>query len=293
MISDIQDAARDGPIIVFIVSRSSCNAIQKTVKREDGPERVPNKVDRSSAGVMVCPVVENLGKLAQPGSRIWWRSTSWSTFLPLHAAGEYRKGGINLWHLYVSSCTSSLTVLISARGGRDRPQPAPFAAMSQTRNLPAGAKFALEFVEPELELLRPTASTVSYTEVTSVESTKAIALCTLRDNPFPMRDQPLTLLDIVAQMDVSQFAFLSACETAVGNFETPDEVIHPAAGLQFAGEGSVIGIFWGVNNTTVQRLANEFYGGFYVDSKMNSKKFARALHRAIRLPASDEDITLN
>ncbi|OAX39785.1 hypothetical protein K503DRAFT_55834 [Rhizopogon vinicolor AM-OR11-026] len=129
---------------------------------------------------MVCPVVENLGKLAQPGSRIWWCPTSWSNFLPLHAAGGYRKGGRNLWHLYVSSYTPSLTALIR---GRDRSQSAPFAAMSQ--NLPAGAKFALEFVEPELELVRsllPPASTVSFTEVTSVGSTKAVALCTLRDN---------------------------------------------------------------------------------------------------------------
>ncbi|KAG1733741.1 hypothetical protein EDB19DRAFT_1639472, partial [Suillus lakei] len=30
-------------------------------------------------------------------------------------------------------------------------------------------------------------------------------------------------------------AFLSACETAVGDTRTPNEVIHLAAGLQFAG----------------------------------------------------------
>jgi hypothetical protein len=51
-----------------------------------------------------------------------------------------------------------------------------------------------------------------------------------------MRDQPLTLLDIT-HMDLvrHEFAFLSAYETAVGDMQTPDEVIHLTAGLQFAG----------------------------------------------------------
>jgi CHAT domain-containing protein len=76
-----------------------------------------------------------------------------------------------------------------------------------------------------------------------------------------MRDQPLSLLDIT-QMDLSrhEFAFLSACETAVGDFATtPDEVIHLAAGLQFAGVKSVVGTLWKVTDATVQRSAEEFY----------------------------------
>ncbi|KAG1780906.1 hypothetical protein EV702DRAFT_951497, partial [Suillus placidus] len=58
---------------------------------------------------------------------------------------------------------------------------------------------------------------------------------------FLMRDQPLSLLDI-AQMNLSrhQFAFLSACETAVGDFSMHDEVIHLAAGLQFARVKSIV-----------------------------------------------------
>jgi hypothetical protein len=88
-------------------------------------------------------------------------------------------------------------------------------------------------LETELELVRKLllpVSTVSFTKVTSVDSTKSVALRTLRDNrwlrfachgtqnlgepllnsAFLMRDQPLTLLDI-AQSDLSrhEFAFLS------------------------------------------------------------------------------------
>ncbi|KAG1846177.1 CHAT domain-containing protein [Suillus subalutaceus] len=71
--------------------------------------------------------------------------------------------------------------------------------------------------------------------------------------------------------------FFSACETAVGDHDTPDEVIHLAAGLQFAGVKSVIGTLWKVNDSTVQRLVEAFYKNLCGSGKMNSKQAARAL----------------
>ncbi|KAG1732681.1 uncharacterized protein EDB91DRAFT_1000835, partial [Suillus paluster] len=49
---------------------------------------------------------------------------------------------------------------------------------------------------------------------------------------FLMRNLPLPLLDIT-QTDLSghESAFLCACETVARDFQTPDEVIHLAAGL--------------------------------------------------------------
>ncbi|KAG1818136.1 CHAT domain-containing protein [Suillus subaureus] len=69
-----------------------------------------------------------------------------------------------------------------------------------------------------------------------------------------------------------RFAFLSACETAVGVPGTPDEVIHLAAGLQFAGIKSIVGSLWKVNDSTVQRLVEAFYKNLCGDGKMNSKR---------------------
>jgi CHAT domain-containing protein len=108
-----------------------------------------------------------------------------------------------------------------------------------------------------------------------------------------MRDQPLSLLDIT-QTDLSQheFTFLSACDTAVGDYDTPDEVIHLAAGLQFAGVKSVVGTLWKVNDSTVQRLVEAFYKNLCGDGKMNSKRAARALHKAVQSLACDKDIPL-
>ncbi|KAG1791595.1 uncharacterized protein HD556DRAFT_1520162 [Suillus plorans] len=294
LFSDLQDAGRDGPIIMLIASESSCDAIivpheqpptsiqlptnfqklaeleiafREAVPKDAGPkgnQRALMVALRKLWDVVVRPVVENLGAIARRGSRIWWCPTSVFNFLPLHAAGEYRKDGESLSRHYISSYTPSLTALIKARANHDKSLSVPFVAIGQ--NHPAGVLFTLDAVEPELELVR-----------------------TL----LPPPPTPLSLLDI-AQMDLSrhQFAFLSACETAVGVPATPDEVIHLAAGLQFAGVKSVVGTLWKVDDPTVQRLVKAFYTNLCGDGTMNSKRAARALHRAVQLLASDRDIPL-
>ncbi|KAG1848060.1 CHAT domain-containing protein [Suillus subalutaceus] len=259
-------------------------------------------------------VVENLGGFARPGSQIWWCPMSVFNFLPLHAAGQYWKDGQFLSQFYISSYTPLLIVLIKARR-HNRSLSVSFAAIGQDH--PAGASHTLECVEPELELVRsllPPPPTVSFTKITSVDATKSRALCALQENTwlhflchgtqnfdepfnsaFLMRDRPLSLLDITQiQMDLSQhqFAFLSACETAVGDFKTPDEVIHLAAGLQFVGVKSVVGTLWTVDDDTVQCLVEAFYKNFCGDGKMNSKRAARALHKAVQSLACDKDMSL-
>ncbi|KAG2743683.1 hypothetical protein P692DRAFT_20838377 [Suillus brevipes Sb2] len=346
MFADLQEAARDGPIIVLVASELSCDAItilhrqpptsmqlptnlgklqelrialQKAIKQEAGPkgnQPALTKALRKLWDDVIHPVVENLSRFARRGSRIWWCPTSVFNFLPLHAAGEYRANGNSLSQQYVSSYTPSLTALMRARRRHDRSLSVAFAAIGQ--NCPAGhsSESTLIFVEPELELMRsllPNPPAVSFTKSTSVDATKSRALCAMQDNTwlhfachgtqhyekpfmsaFLMRDQPLLLLDIT-QMDLSRhhFAFLSACETAVGDSATPDEVIHLAAGLQFAGVKSVVGTLWKVNDATVQRLVEEFYKNFCKDGTMNFKRAARALHQAVHSLARDKDIPLD
>ncbi|KAG1871730.1 CHAT domain-containing protein [Suillus subalutaceus] len=344
LFSDLQDAARDGPIIMLIATKWSCNAIiilhkqpptsiqlptnfeklkrlmlalQEAVEKDASPKGSQPalvKTLRELWNNVVRPVVENLGEFAQRGSRIWWCPTSLFNFLPLHAAGEYRANGESLSQQYTSSYTPSLTALMRARKSHDRSLSVFFTAIGQNR--PAGALSTLDSVEPELELVRSLLlhpPTVSFTKITSIDATKSRAQCALRDNTwvhfachgtqkfdepfnsaFHMRDHPLSLLNIT-QMDLSrhQFAFLLACETAVGVPRSPDEVIHLAAGLQFAGVKSVVGTLWKVNDNTVQRLVKEFYTNLCGDGKMNSKRAARALHRAAQSLARDKDMPLD
>ncbi|KAG1796582.1 CHAT domain-containing protein, partial [Suillus variegatus] len=291
-------------------------ALQQAVGKEAGPkgnQPALTKALRELWDVVVFPVVEILDGFVRRGSRIWWCPTSLFNFLPLHAAGEYRARGKSVSQQYISSYTPSLTALIKARASHDKLPSVPFVAIGQ--DCPAGASFTLDAVEPELELVRtllPPPPTISFSKITSVDATKSRTLRALRDNTwfhlachgtqkidepfksaFLMRDEPLSLLDII-QTDLSQheFAFLSACETAVGVFSMPDEVIHLAAGLQFAGVNSIVGTMWKVTDSTVQHLVEAFYKNMRGDGPMNSKRAAWALHRAVQSLACDKDIPM-
>ncbi|KIJ58051.1 hypothetical protein HYDPIDRAFT_34545 [Hydnomerulius pinastri MD-312] len=104
-----------------------------------------------------------------------------------------------------------------------------------------------------------------------------------------MRDGPLSLLDIInADVSGHEFAFLSACETAMGDLSAPDEVIHLAAGLQFMGVKSVIGTLWSVGDEVAYDLVSAFYKEFCKDSTMNCTTAARALHKAVAFLANKE-----
>jgi CHAT domain-containing protein len=102
-----------------------------------------------------------------------------------------------------------------------------------------------------------------------------------------MRDEPLTLLDIMNRdIPHAEFAFLSACHTAVGDQEMPDEVVHLAAGLQFSGFKSVVGTLWEVNDGVARHVVEAFYTNMFKNSKddgvMDCTKAAWALNRATR-----------
>ena len=105
------------------------------------------------------------------------------------------------------------------------------------------------------------------------------------DASFALRDRALTVLDVVGTTrdvndasdtsdvgDVSQvpaattattpdldFAFLSACHTTVGDRQAPDEVIHLAAAMQFAGFRSVVGTMWAVDDAMAMAMVKAFY----------------------------------
>lgn len=62
---------------------------------------------------------------------------------------------------------------------------------------------------------------------------------------FLLRDEKLTISDIMRQSLPNAFlAFLSACETAKGLDELPEESVHLASAMLFAGFKSVIATMW-------------------------------------------------
>ena len=144
LFSDLQRAARNGPVIIVNASEYGCDALVVLVDRnpvhiplsitKDGVQELSSKlgtltvraksmdVTRDLAIILrelweevVSPIVNFLRTVHALQSRIWWCPTAEFTLLPLHAAGPYRTGQQNLANLYISSYTPTLSALIRAR----------------------------------------------------------------------------------------------------------------------------------------------------------------------------------
>jgi CHAT domain-containing protein len=83
---------------------------------------------------------------------------------------------------------------------------------------------------------------------------------------FALRDGPLSI-DTLMRLNLphAAFAFLSACETAKGDKNQPDQVVHLAASLLFCGFRSIIATMWYVGNhkRCIQRKRLHFHLGLW------------------------------
>ncbi|KAG1753655.1 CHAT domain-containing protein [Suillus paluster] len=345
---DLQAAAHDGPVIILIASKYSCNAL--IVPTSGVPHHVPfpsltltdleklkydiamairhaslmspreSRTDlivllRKIWDEIMLPIVDVLlGRdlKVKRRSRIWLCPTAAFTSIPLHAAHPSRTKAdgsgreLPLEDIFICSYTPTLSALIRSRQAmRTRPTSPSFVAIGQSQP-GAGQGTALATVDSELELVHTLVPpNVNFTILSGDEATQAGALDALRCNTwvhlachgkqdrkqpynsrFAMRDKPLTLLDIMENdTPQAEFAFLSACHTAVGDEETPDEVIHLAAGLQFSGFKSVIGTLWVVDDEVAKHVVEAFYENMFKDLKdgvLDCTKAAKALNYAKR-----------
>jgi CHAT domain-containing protein len=81
----------------------------------------------------------------------------------------------------------------------------------------------------------------------------------------------------------AELAFLSACQTATGDDKIPDEAVHLAAGILFAGYRTVIGTLWSIKDSHAPLVADEFYSHIVdpTTGTLNTQNAAYALHRAV------------
>lgn len=75
-----------------------------------------------------------------------------------------------------------------------------------------------------------------------------------------LHDGNLALSTIMRQyFKHAEFAFLSACRTATGDDRLPDEAVHLAAGMLFAGYRTVIGTMWLIGDSYAPLVAEQVY----------------------------------
>jgi len=253
---------------------------------------------------VVSPIVDFLQTTISPCSRIWWCPTAEFSLLPLHAAGPYRPGQRNLSDLYISSYTPTLTALIRARRNISLAK----SSISENRFLAVGQATAngqskLHSVGSELDIVAERMQGLAtFTRLEGSQSNISRVSEELGKNnwvhfachgvpkekkpfesAFALLDGPFTIQRIMGfKLENPEFAYLSACHTTVGYKDGPDEVIHLASAMQFAGFRSVIGTMWAVDDAHTNKITSKFYEYMLDESgRLDHTRAALALQRTM------------
>lgn len=244
--------------------------------------RVAINILRELWWTIVAPIVTQLRSapiLLPLKSRIWWCPMGAASRLPLHAAGPYKRGELNLPDLFVSSYTPTLGAIIRARQSK---LASPARQTSVRKILVVGQSNTpnerpLPNVVEEIKSIQNIAQEASILQ--SSEATKEAVLDGMQEcnwlhvachghhhrrqpflSHFSLHNGPITLLDLISKdLPQAELAVLSACHSARVSEVLPDESLHPAAGMLFAGFKSVIGTMWAFDDGLGSPLAGEFY----------------------------------
>ncbi|KAH7316404.1 CHAT domain-containing protein [Rhizoctonia solani] len=251
---------------------------------------------------LAAPILDALDYRVNPPPddlpRITWCLTGTTSFLPIHAAGLYDEPRSKLSDFAISSYTPTLSALLSHSSNSSKPPTGVLAigqehTPSQSR-LPGTAK--------ELShIMRHTQGKICYTQLVDHEATTAAVLGAIDqhdwvhfachahqsasdpdESGFFLQNGVLELSKIRQRSFKNKgLAFLSACQTATGDKNLPDEAVHLASGMLMAGYPSVIGTMWSVSDADAPAVADKFYGQLLKDGVLQNQYSARALHDAV------------
>jgi CHAT domain-containing protein len=195
--------------------------------------------------------------------RLWWCPTGPVTFLPLHAAGIYSRENSDCVSDYViSSYTPTFNALL-APPPRSTPDfkvmvaIQPEAPGSLPLNYTRKELLVVERIVPNQHLIKLGIKDVpaSIENVISHLSEVSIAhfACHGKQNVANPLESCL-IVDGGVKLKISQLmakpmpkaslVFLSACETAMGVEDLPDEAMHLAASMLFAGFRGAVATLW-------------------------------------------------
>ncbi|KAK0447056.1 TPR-like protein [Armillaria borealis] len=262
---------------------------------------------------VVEPVLHDLAYMQNCSSRIKLPSVTWCAtgplaFLPLHTAGLYDESNPHkVFDYVVSSYTPTLTALINATNKCRSPSPSILAVSQPSTS----GQSSLPGTISEVETIkrRVANSGISFTWLNAEQGTveavlegmKTHSWCHLAchgvqrsgdptKSAFLLHDGALELARIMSTtFDSAEIAFLSACQTATGDIERPEEAIHLSAGMLMAGYRTVFATMWSIGNMDAPVVADEVYtylleareGGEQTENEVEERPAAYAIYRAI------------
>jgi CHAT domain-containing protein len=103
------------------------------------------------------------------------------------------------------------------------------------------------------------------------------------ESGFLLHDKILKLSEIVKMsLPKADFAFLSACQTAMGDEKVAEESVHLAAGMFLSGCRGVIATTWSIRDDDAPKITEDVYSRIFKDGKPNRKEATYALHEAVK-----------
>ena len=234
---------------------------------------------------------------------ITWCLTGALTFLPIHAAGLYdATDEPKIFDYVVSSYTPTLTAL--RRVTRHPPESAHAARLLTVSQRATPGLTPLPGTVHEVDAIQALQSSVDSLQITRLDDREATVAAVLHhmkecswihlachgvqdttsptESAFLLIDNRLTLKEIMKQSFThTELAVLSACQTAKGDSELPEEAIHLAAGMMMAGYGSVVATMWSIRDDDAPIIAKKFYKYLMDEAGGSSSRAAYALHDAV------------
>ncbi|MFI7357583.1 CHAT domain-containing protein [Streptomyces avidinii] len=273
------------------------------------------------------PVLDALGHTGPPVAgaplpRLWWCPTGLLNLLPLHAAGHHRETSEEpprtVLDRVVPSYTPTVRALLTARTRSDT------AATGEGPML---------FVAPEPADLPPLQSIAAdraaltgcfgerLTRLEGADATSEAVLAELHRHPWvhfsshagqdmndpgqgtiALWEDGITVHDLAQRSYSGEFAFLSACQTAVGGIDLIDEAITLSSALHIAGFRHVIGTLWSVYDGATADITRDFYASAATPdgepvpatgpAGFDPADAAHRLHRAVRAMRDRDRSTL-
>ncbi|KZV65474.1 hypothetical protein PENSPDRAFT_638363 [Peniophora sp. CONT] len=234
---------------------------------------------------VVQPILQHLSLIATQSDsarlpHITWCPTGPLTQLPLHAAGIYDATQHRRPHVFdfvVSSYTPSLSALLRCTQGSSHRSSQPNMLVVAQPATPG-----LSFLPGTRKECARISAIIPETAYTLLEHEQAVVVkiaAVINQYPwvhfachgvqdatdptqsaFALYDGRLTLSMLMNTVaDNAELAFLSACQTAVGDEKIPEESAHLAAGMLVVGFKGVIATMWSIGDEDAPIVAEAYY----------------------------------
>ncbi|QRW04196.1 CHAT domain protein [Ceratobasidium sp. AG-Ba] len=300
------------------VRSSDLGSIRHFVKARplnQSPESVIKNVLKQLWELIVHPVLETmkclngLGRSPEKLQRVCWCPTGpAATSLPFHAAGNYDLGPEHwaVTHI-ISSYAPTLSALVQAdkRDSTSELDATRMLLVSLPATPPSNPLACVTQERDEIVRSVGSSKHCSQSEVTvlhdldgRVQTVKSmlpthqllhLACHGIQDKNDPLDsaiilyDGNLTLREIIKMpLRSAELVYLSACQTATGDIDSPDESLSLAGGFLFSGYRSAIATMWSINDKDGADVASAFYKHLMEQSGPLALGAGLALHQAIQ-----------